>query len=236
MTSPSIPQFNPFTTTSPFKFNEVYRDDQSNEANLYLQIFSEFTYQYGTDVVYIERDLKKAEEIFGEYLYQKITNGTPMRLFLEETSGWGGMGEMFSKFGMASFDDATFFCPKILFEQARAGMFPRIGDLIFMPKSKKLFEIRHVEDELPPAFYFLGNRNGFKITAKTYSYDHTSIDQTNNTIPEEVLKLDKIFNIESDPRVEVNLHDLEIQRNNVPIEQEAASGILDNTEMDPLRK
>jgi len=51
---------------------------------------------------------------------------------------------------------------------------PREGDLIFLPMSKSLFQIMHVEHEQP--FYQLNNLYAYKMRAELFEYNDESID------------------------------------------------------------
>jgi len=217
----------------PFLFNQVYDINGSNEASLNLSLYTEFTFLYGTDIVFIERDPNEPENILGEFLQKKISRGTPMRLFLEDTEQWGGAGDIYSKFGIQITDECTLHCPKITFDQARSGLFPKYNDLIYVVKSKKLFEIKHIEDETSPAFYLLGNRSCYRIDCKLYVYDHSEIG-TDSSIPIEVQALDNIINNPA-TNTDWNPQEKEVEKFNLPIENIKVSElIVDTAEKDPL--
>lgn len=224
----------PVSGLPPFKMNAVYDIGGSNEASLYNSVYTEFAWLYGTDIVFIERETYDAEPVFGEFMGKAFTRGTPMRLFVEETDGWGGGGgDQYTKFGIEVTDECTIFCPKITFEQARPGLYPKYHDLIYVPKAKKLFEIKHIEDELPPAFYLLGNRSGYVFTCKTFVYDHSEII-AGDGIPEEIVALDKLILDVNNAPVYEEINKTETEKTNDPIQTIAHSGLLDNSEVDPL--
>lgn len=217
----------------PFTFTKVLDINESNESSLYLSIYNEFTYQHGTDVIFIERTPNEAEEIFGEYLQKKISRGTPMRLFVEEVEMWNGAGDTYTKFGLQVNDECTLHCPKIAFEQSRPGLYPKYNDLIYLVNAKKLFEITHIEDETSPAFYLLGNRSCYKISCKTYAYDHSEISD-DISIPTEIQALDKLVN-NPITGIDWDIQEKEISRSNKKVEQiKIAEQIIDSTENDPL--
>lgn len=245
---PQIPTYmtNLQMNVSPFRFNQNYDITQSSEAHLYNSIFAEATHMMGSDVVYIERTLNNPEPIFGEYLSATLDNGIPMRLFLEETTAWGGAGDMYQKFGLAPSDESTFYCPTLTFHQAKINpdynsldplseqflkFNPKVGDLIYYVNGKKLFEIQHIENEAQPGFYVFGNRNSYQMKCKVYSYQHEDIDYTDVGIPDNIKALDNTMTINN---IDYDIITNEETNFNTPITN-ANSTLLDNTEVDPLR-
>lgn len=222
MALPTITTFN-VTSPPPFKFNEKYDVTQAGEANTYNTIFNEAVWLYGSDIIYIKRTVNTPENIFGEYLDSVLSSGINMRLFCQElTEGaWANGTDMYSKFGLQVQDEATFFAPTLTFKQIDPTFFPKASDLIYFVYGKKLFEIQHIENEALPGMYVFGNRNSYVMKCKVYTYMHELVDQTaGNNIPNEVKTL-------------LNIHSQDTTVFNTPI-QTAASGIIDNTEVDPL--
>lgn len=240
--APQIKQFNAYAGGAPpFKFNNTYDINSSNEANTYNNIYSEFAYLYGTDIIFLPREVNKEETTFGEYLAATIERGYQIRLFLEETQAWSGNGDMYSKFGLQITDECTLYSNKLTFTQATSsdsltgGLYPKQGDLIYIVKSQKLFQISHIEDEVSPTFYLLGNRAGYKIQCKLFTYHHEAISQaTDSGIPEAIQALDNLLdNIMTPEATAVRLEEKEFVNNNQPI-QTSANPIIDTLETDPL--
>ncbi len=241
--TPQIPQFNPYISGGepPFVFNQLYDLTASNEANLFNIAYSEFSYLYGTDIVFLPRDVNNEETTFGEFLAATIDNGYNIKLFLDENQAWSGNGDMYSKFGLQITDECTLYCNKLTFSQATmstsalSGLYPKQGDLIYIVKSQKLFQISHIEDEVSPTFYLLGNRAGYKIQCKLFSYTHEAINQSASAgIPTAIQALDNLLdNIMTPGASAVPLEQKEYINNNIPI-QTTANPIIDISETDPL--
>lgn len=245
---PQIPQYmtNMNLNTSPFRFNENYDIDQAGEANTYNNIFAEAVFLYGVDVIYIERTLKTPEAIFGEYLAAELTQGTPMRLFNEDlaNSQWGGGGDMYAKFGIQVTDEATFYGPKLIFQQAKQNpdpltnvdqpflpFYPKQNDLIYFVRGKKLFEINTIETEAAPGMFIFGNKNSYVFKCKLYTYDHSAVAQ-NDSIPAEIQALDNVTTIGTEV---FDLKTTEKEKFNDQIANEIQKKtIIDNSEKDPL--
>lgn len=216
----------------PYVFAKVMDADVA-EAYLYDNILSEFIYLHGSDVVWLHNEVNKAEPIFGEYLAAEIDRGYPMRMFVEETEAWGGSGDMYSKFGLQVTDECTLHINRTSFLNASASAYPKQSDLVYINKTQKLFEVSHVEDETTPGFYLFGNRTGYKISCKLYSYDHKKINQSVSAgIPEAIQALDGLLE-DTKTTDQVTLDNKEQNNIVIPIRNEA-SNILDTSESDPL--
>ncbi|NCP97689.1 hypothetical protein GW796_05540 [archaeon] len=216
----------------PYLFAKTM-DTEVAEAYLYDNILSEFIYLYGSDVVWLHNEVNKAEPIFGEYLAAEIDRGYPMRMFIEETEAWGGSGDMFSKFGLQVTDECTLHINKASFLNASASAYPKQGDLVYINKTQKLFEVTHIENETSPGFYLFGNRTVYRISCKLYSYDHKKINQSVSAgIPEAIQALDALIE-DTKTNDLVTLETKEVNNTNAVINQES-SFLLDNTENDPL--
>lgn len=222
----------------PYVLNQVFPPSGTNDFTTQDILCSEWYYLYGTDIVFLPREVNKEETTFGEYLSAVFNVGKPMRMFVEEVEAWSGGGDMYSKFGLQVTDEATLYLNKSSFAKATSGsnapsgLFPKQGDLIYITKSQKLYQIAHVEDEIQPAFYLLGNRAGYKFTCKLFAYTHELISQeVSSGIPEAIMAIDNLLqDLEGNM---VNLETKEYNQNNKPIIQSAVP-VIDNSETDPL--
>lgn len=216
----------------PYLLNQTYPITGTNEANTMNRLASEWYYLHGTDLQFLPREVNKEETTFGEYLSAVFNIGMPIRMFIEEVEAWSGNGDMYSRFGLQVTDECTLWCTKSFFTEQTSGVYPKQGDLIYVHKSQKLFTISHIEDEIQPAFYLLGNRAGYKVQCKLFSYNHEEINQSPSAgIPSAIQALDNLLmDIEGN---QVKLEQKEFNQNNKPIETGAVP-IIDVTESDPL--
>lgn len=238
---PQFAQYNAYGASAvqrPFLMNATYDITQSNEANTLDNVASEFYYLYGTDLTFLPREVNKEETTFGEYLSAVFNQGFPIRMFVEEVEAWSGGGDMYSKFGLQVTDEVTCYLNKTSFKNATmsnsapSGLYPKQGDLLYLHKSQKLFQISHIEDEIQPAFYLLGNRAGYKFQCKLFMYNDEVISQSPSAgIPAAIQALDSLLNdLEGN---QVLLPEKDFNHNNKPI-QTSSVPIIDTTEDDPL--
>ena len=220
------------TPFHPYLLNATYPLSGSNEAANFDSIASEFYYLYGTDITFLPREQNKEETTFGEYLSSVFNQGIPTRLFIEEVEAWSGNGDMYSKFGLQVTDECTLYCTKSFFTQQTSGVYPKQGDLMYVNKSQKLYVISHIEDEIQPAFYLLGNRSGLKIQCKLFMYNHEVISQeVSSGIPTAIQALDNLLDDLDGNKVTIDQK--EFNQNNKPIQQSSLP-IINISEVDPL--
>ena len=102
-------------------------------------------------------------------------------MYIENTEGFEGEGDLLSKFGVEVRDQATFVLSRrtwnrfvSLDQNLVTATRPQEGDLIYFPLGNQVFEIRFVEHENP--FYQLGKLNVFKLQCETFEYSHEAFD------------------------------------------------------------
>ena len=155
--------------------NIYFSDKVRSEQNLYENIIIESLKTYGQDVYYLPRTIVNENRIFGEDVPSKFSNSYKIEMYIENTEGFEGEGDLFTKFGVEIRDEATFIVSRRRWnttvgkiDNQIEGERPREGDLIFLPLSKSMFEVMHVEHEQP--FYQLANLPTFKMRCQLFEY------------------------------------------------------------------
>lgn len=151
-------------------FNPKVRSEQS----LYEDLVIESLKLYGQDVMYIPRETITPDEILNEE-YSKYASAYMVEMYIGNVDGFEGEGNLYTKFGLEIRDQATFIVSKRRFSQlvqiddnAIRQERPREGDLIYLPLSKGLFEIKFVEHESP--FYQLSNLPTYEMQCELFEY------------------------------------------------------------------
>lgn len=136
---------------------------------------------YGQDVYYLPRDLVNVDTILNEDVPSTFNSKYKIEMYIENIDGFDGEGDLFSKFGVEIRDAATFIVARRRWTQTVArydlsinSVRPREGDLIYLPMGKKLFEIMHVEHEMP--FYQLKNLPTYKLRCELFEYNDEQLD------------------------------------------------------------
>ncbi len=138
------------------------------EQELINELTSEVIKIHGMDVFYLPRTLVKEDLILGEDVLAKFSTSYEIEMYLKGTEGFGGEGDLVSKFGLDVRDEVIFTVHKDRFNLATDMDKPLEGDLIFLPINKGLFEIKFVEHEQP--FYQAGKNYSFDITCELFQY------------------------------------------------------------------
>tara|TARA_B100001939_G_scaffold186731_1_gene160821 strand:- start:1784 stop:2701 length:918 start_codon:yes stop_codon:yes gene_type:complete len=161
--------------------NVYFNHAVQSEQDLHEDLVVESLRFYGHEVFYLPRTIVDEDELFGEDTSSKFGDAYAVEMYIENTEGFEGEGDLLSKFGVEVRDQATFILSRrtwqrfISLDQNLATTTrPQEGDLIYFPLGNQVFEIRFVEHENP--FYQLGKLNVFKLQCETFEYSHEEID------------------------------------------------------------
>jgi len=161
--------------------NQYFKNKVRSEQQLYEDIIIEALQMYGQDVYYLPRTIVNENRVFGEDVPSKFSNSYKIEMYIENTEGFEGEGDLFTKFGVEIRDEATFIVARKRWnttvgrvDNQIEGERPREGDLIFLPLSNSLFEVMHVEHEQP--FYQLSNLPTFKMRCQLFEYSGEDLD------------------------------------------------------------
>ena len=144
------------------------------EQELINELTSEVIKIHGMDVFYIPRTIVKEDLIIGEDVLSKFSSAYEIEMYLKGTEGFGGEGDLVSKFGLDVRDEVIFTVHKDRFNLITSMDKPLEGDLVFLPINKGLFEIKFVEHEQP--FYQSGKNYSFDITCELFQYSEEQME------------------------------------------------------------
>jgi len=161
--------------------NMYFSDGLRSEQNLYEDIVIESLKIYGQDVYYLPRDIVNEDTILGDDVVSSFNSAHIIEMYIENTEGFDGEGDLFTRFGVEIRDEATFVVSRRRWSQTvrkwdteLVSVRPREGDLIYLPMTNKIFQISHVEHEQP--FYQLSNLPVFKLRANLFEYNDEDLD------------------------------------------------------------
>jgi hypothetical protein len=153
---------------------------RTSEQRVLEDIILESIKIYGMDVYYVPRTLVKEDILFGEDVLSKFEFAIPVEMYLRNIGGYGGDGDFVRSFGIEIRDNASFVVSRARYEQAiqQKGLGilsrPSEGDLIYVPLTHQLFEIKFVEHETP--FYQLGNLYVWSLDCEAFVYSSEKIE------------------------------------------------------------
>ena len=161
--------------------NIYFSESLRSEQNLYEDIVIESLKIYGQDVFYLPRDIVNEDTILGDDIPSRFNSSHIIEMYIENTEGFDGEGDLFTKFGVEIRDEATFVVSRRRWSAAVKQMDAEVtavrpleGDLIYLPMTKKLFQITMVEHEQP--FYQLQNLPVFKLRCTLFEYNDEDLD------------------------------------------------------------
>jgi len=161
--------------------NPYFNPSVRSEQNLYEDITIEALEIYGQLVYYLPRTIVAEDKIFGDDIPSRFSSAYKVSMYIENVEGFDGEGDLFTRFGVEIRDEATFIVArrkwnKLVnrYDNDVTVERPKEGDLIYLPMTKSLFEIMHVEHEQP--FYQLSNLPTYKMRCQLFEYNDEDFD------------------------------------------------------------
>lgn len=166
-----------------FYFQSGVPGGRTSEQRLVESLITESIKIYGFDVYYLPRTEVNQDSFFADDSLSKFDNALPLEMYLENVDGFGGEGELMSKFGIELRETATFVLVRSRWDNVvalgRSGLLPLAnrpaeGDIIYLPLTRSYFEIKKVETKDP--FYQLGKLYVYKLYCELYQYSSERFD------------------------------------------------------------
>ena len=161
--------------------NVFFNHAVQSEQHLYEDLVVESLRMYGQETFYLPRNIVETDTIFDEDVQSTFGDAYSVEMYIENTEGFEGEGDLMSKFGVEIRDQATFVLAVRSWERFVStdqnlvtSLRPNEGDLIYLPLSGSLFEIKFVEHEQP--FYQVGKLFVFKLQAELFEYAGEDFD------------------------------------------------------------
>tara|TARA_B100001939_G_scaffold325508_1_gene318331 strand:+ start:5523 stop:6377 length:855 start_codon:yes stop_codon:yes gene_type:complete len=161
--------------------NVFFNHAVSSEQHLYEDLVVESLRMYGQETFYLPRQIVETDTILDEDVQSKFGDAYSVEMYIENAEGFEGEGDLMSKFGVEIRDQATFVLSVRSWERfvstdqnLATSLRPNEGDLIYLPLSGSLFEIKFVEHEQP--FYQVGKLFVFKLQAELFEYAGEDFD------------------------------------------------------------
>jgi len=174
--------------------NPYFLQGSASEQRLVQNLINEQLRMYGQDVVYLPRKIFNKKTILKEITVSKFDDAFRLEAYLINYEGFGGQGDILSKFGVKTTDEVSFAISKERYEDfitpflssdpnIELSTRPEEGDLIYLPLDNTIFEIKYVEGKKP--FYQLNNLYIYELRCEVMDYE---MDEDINTSLEEVDK------------------------------------------------
>ena len=162
--------------------NPFFLQGSQSEQRLVQDLINEQLKIYGVEVIYLPRRIVNKDNIFTEVQSSKFTDNFAIEAYVNTFDGYGGAGDIMTKFGMSLKDELIVTISKERFEdfispflqglpegEIEVATRPSEGDLIFFPLGKRIFEIKFVEHEKP--FYQLGKNYVYELRCELFELE-----------------------------------------------------------------
>lgn len=181
--------------------NPFFLQGSKGEQGLVQDLINEQFRMYGVECHYVPRKLVTSKSIIKEVTQSKFEQAFPLEAYIENIDGYGGQGDILTKFGIRGTDEITFVISRERFEQSISPFLkentkeykilrPKEGDLIFFPLGNRIFEIKYVEHE--KQFYQLNKLYVYHLQCELFEYEDELID-TNVEGLDEIVRTEGYF-------------------------------------------
>ena len=165
--------------------NPFFLQGSQSEQRLVQDLINEQLKIYGVEVTYIPRKFVRKQTIIKEVQSSAFDDNFLLEAYVNTFEGYGGQGDIMTKFGVSLRDELTVTISKERFEDFISPFLsadddyelstrPREGDIIFFPLGARLFEVKFVEHEDP--FYQLGKNYVYQLKCELFEYEDEVID------------------------------------------------------------
>jgi len=154
----------------------------ANEQNLIESMIVESIKVQGLDVAYIPRTQENISVLYNEDPQNVFNTFKVIEMYPASVEGFDG-DQLMTVFGNEFKKSATFVVAKKRFEETFPDFkIPRAGDLIFMPITNTVFEIRFLNVESP--FFEKGKQYIYELKVEAFEYSYEGFDIAHDGVDE----------------------------------------------------
>jgi len=168
--------------------NPYFIQGTSGEQGLVQDLINEQLKMYGIEVYYLPRKIINKGSVIRDAIYSKFNNAFPIEAYLVNYEGFDNNSFMMSKFGVRIQDEMNFIISKERFDDYIAALMqttdgfgsytrPMEGDLIYVPLSDSLMEIKYVENRKP--FFQLQKNYVYDLRCELFEFEDEEITTGN---------------------------------------------------------
>tara|TARA_B100000427_G_scaffold289603_1_gene265408 strand:+ start:590 stop:2272 length:1683 start_codon:yes stop_codon:yes gene_type:complete len=167
--------------------NPFFLQGSQSEQRLVQSLIDEQLKIYGVEVTYIPRKYVRKQTVLKEVQSSVFDDNFLLEAYVDTYEGYGGQGDIMTKFGVSLKDELTVTISKERFEdfispfldampddEIELATRPREGDLVYFPLGQRLFEVKFVEHENP--FYQLGKNYVYQLKCELFEYEDEVLD------------------------------------------------------------
>ena len=160
--------------------NPYFLNGSTSEQRLVQDLINEQLKMFGQDIVYMPRKIVNKSNILKEVIVSKFDDAYRLEAYIMNYQGFGGRGDILSKFGVQTTDELTLIISRERYEDFVSGFItgnteievstrPEEGDIIYVPLDNTIFEIKYVEAK--SQFYQLNNLYIYELRCEVFDYE-----------------------------------------------------------------
>lgn len=164
--------------------NPFFLQGSNSEQSLVQDLVNEQLKMYGVDVYYLPRQIFSEGKVIRDVIYSKFKNAFPIEAYIMNYEGFDANSVLMSKFGVRVTDEMTLIVSKERFElyiselmkvipNVKNSLRPNEGDLIYVPLSDSLLEIKYAENRKP--FYQLQKNYVYELRCEVYDFEDDEV-------------------------------------------------------------
>lgn len=164
--------------------NPFFIQGTTGEQGLVQDLINEQLKMYGVEVYYMPRQIVSKGTVIKDVLYSKFKSAFPIEAYISTYEGFDNNSILMSKFGVRITDQMTLIISKERFDMYIGELMkvipdvintsrPNEGDLIYVPLSDSIMEIKYVENRKP--FYQLQKNYVYELRCELFEYEDEEI-------------------------------------------------------------
>lgn len=164
--------------------NPFFINGTNTEQDLVQDLINEQLKMYGIEVYYMPRQILSEGKVIKDVIYSKFKSAFPIEAYLLNYDGFDANSVLMSKFGVRVTDEMTLIISKERFElyiselmkslpNIKNSSRPNSGDLLYIPLSDSLMEIKFVENRKP--FFQLQKNYVYELRCEVYEVEDDQI-------------------------------------------------------------
>lgn len=152
----------------------------------------------GMDLLYIPRDTVNEDYLYAEDPSSAFTTSFEIEMYLRSVDGFGSDLDMLGDFGLVVNETANFEVSKTRFsEVVNTRTKPTEGDLLYIPMTKSLMEIKKVVVDDP--FYQRGDTYVYDLSVSLFEYSQEEFSTGVTDVDDLISTFDTSTDINKDP-------------------------------------
>lgn len=164
--------------------NPFFIQGTSGEQGLVQDLINEQLKMYGIEVFYLPRKIVKKGTVIRDAIYSTFNNAFPIEAYLVNYEGFDNNSLLMSKFGVRIQDEMNLIISKERFDDYISALMrtvdgfsdytrPLEGDLIYVPLSDSLMEIKYTENRKP--FFQLQKNYVYDLRCELFEFEDEEI-------------------------------------------------------------